>query len=287
MKTLFRVVFVLLVVSSSATAKIQSVGEFRINTDLISGKPVIKDSMLYITAKEAVKEKEEAKDLVFVDIRNKDAYVKANIPGSLNMPVYFIKSQPFLADKTIVLVDTGHSTRQLEKDCKQLLEAGRNVFILDGGLFGLNNKNTPIRLRSLGTPDFSLVPPDSFHTEKNYDHYIIADVSKTRSNESKTLVKQAIHLPVEISPKTSAKVLKKARSDNKSEHKAALIVFNENGQYTYKIKNFFKTSGISTVFYLKNGLNGYGSFCQNLTLLSRPVNERKAYGGKACGTCPK
>jgi rhodanese-related sulfurtransferase len=72
-----------------------------------------------------------------VDVRNQAAFGSAHIPGSLNLPLYAIKTMTFLRPKRLILLNEGHSTRLL------LEEAGRlrqhrfaSVAVLETGLQG-------------------------------------------------------------------------------------------------------------------------------------------------------
>ncbi len=195
-RLLFVISLLLCIVTNTEAGALKTIGGYGINTDLIPRKVIQSDDTLYISAEKVAKEQKQYSDLIIVDIRSAREFTDVHIPGSLNIPPHFIKTKSFLADKTIVLADTGNNTKSVEDTCNALLKAELNVFILDGGIMGLMKNDSVIKIQSIRDLDLSLISPEKFYSEKNYEHYIIADISDIRSDTSIGLIPYGIDSPI-------------------------------------------------------------------------------------------
>jgi hypothetical protein len=64
-------------------------------------------------------------------------YQLYRIPGSLNIPLSFIKTKGFLADKSVVLINNGFKRKPLNNEIDRLKLIGfSDVLILAGGMTG-------------------------------------------------------------------------------------------------------------------------------------------------------
>lgn len=63
---------------------------------------------LMISMDSIVADREKKKEWMLVDIRPTAAFEKLRIPGSLNVPIFAIKTKPFLKKQDLVLVDEGY-----------------------------------------------------------------------------------------------------------------------------------------------------------------------------------
>ena len=52
------------------------------------------------------------------------AFTEAHIPGSINMPLYAVKTKTFLKSVPVVLVNEGFRYAELESECRRLAERG-------------------------------------------------------------------------------------------------------------------------------------------------------------------
>jgi rhodanese-related sulfurtransferase len=84
--------------------------------------------------------------LLLIDVRRSNEFDKFQIPGSLNLPTFSVKSKPYLKGKHIVLVNDGHYVTQLNQECAHLKSLGFNkVEIMSGGLYAWHQAGFPVR----------------------------------------------------------------------------------------------------------------------------------------------
>jgi len=71
---------------------------------------------------------------LLVDIRPREAFERCRIPGSINVPLAFVRTRPFLKAAPLVLVSRGYGQRFMETPCRRLRAAGFDATIMLGGL---------------------------------------------------------------------------------------------------------------------------------------------------------
>ncbi len=107
---------------------------------------------------EAVLQKHKAKeDILLVDVRNSQEFKKFHIPGSMNIPLFALKTKGSLKSKPLVLINEGRSYKDLIAEGSTLSRAGFTVSILEGGLWQWQQKKGPIEGGPLGRQEN---PPD-------------------------------------------------------------------------------------------------------------------------------
>ncbi len=74
-------------------------------------------------------------DVVFVDAREADDFLRGRLAGAINAPVRSIRTKPYLRAQTLVLTDDGADSARLLAAREELRrENFGEVFVLDGGL---------------------------------------------------------------------------------------------------------------------------------------------------------
>lgn len=266
----------------SSTYSGEESNSLSIKPELIAQQRVAKETSIYMTPEDAQKEMQGQKHgMVLIDIRSPSQYSKIHITGSLNIPAHFIKTKAFLDGKVIVLIDSGKNTQFLERQCRELINDGFNAFILDGGIAGLAKNEGPLPLQSFGPVDFSAMTPETFYKEKNYDHYLIIDTSKTRSDLSKEVIPYAVHIPL---PSKNASDKKKVMEHIKAN--TVVIALNTDGTAYQSLKKQFETWQVKPVYYLEGGAQAYAEYLKNVTRSLRPESERRVTG-PGCASCQK
>jgi len=89
---------------------------------------------LYISTESLLNNPDQKKKSILVDVRTKEKFNSFGIPGSINIPLYAIKTKPMLRSQSVVLVNEGFSNHRLEETCKTLRKNGFAASILRGGL---------------------------------------------------------------------------------------------------------------------------------------------------------
>jgi rhodanese-related sulfurtransferase len=125
---------------------------------------------------------QEKQNLVLVDVRDSQAFEQVRIPGSLNIPLFAVKTKAFLKSKPLVLVDEGSHPRQLENACKQLQQAGFDARFLFGGLnawqaWSANVHLLPLQGDVFAQKALNTMPPRALFAEREGKYWLLIDVS--------------------------------------------------------------------------------------------------------------
>jgi len=251
--------------------------------------PYLKDASekdnahLYISMESVLSMLKKKQDILFIDARDRGAFEKFRIPGSIHIPLYALKTKPFLKDKPLVLVSEGYPNFALEQTCKGLRDAGfTKTSILNGGLRYWIQKKGPIEGDAFAQNELSRLPPRDFFAQKDSPEWLVITVSRPAAGLSQALIPGAVHLPFEgNAPKftsaLNAIINSKARSPLLS-----VLVCDERGEKYESIDRAVRKEEICKVFYLKGGMEAYQAFLQQQALLGQPGKEEV----KRCVNCP-
>lgn len=222
--------------------------------------------------------------IVIVDVRNSREFEKARIPGSINIPLHFVKSKAFLKSRTLVLVDGGYTDRQTKETCRVLRNEGFMVSILSGGLISWYRQGGPVNGDLLALNKYKNISPLRFYREKNREDRIIIDVSVKQYAESIKLMPNAKHIPVQVRSQTAVAQVEKSILKQKINPLVPVVIFNRTGEQYGPIESIIKKAGLKNVYFLKGGLQGYQRFLQNLALSRQPRESRIKTTSK-CPSC--
>ena len=270
----------------------------KIHPEMLAKRLKKPDHSLIISAESVLSKIKHKQKIVFVDVRNSTEFERVRIPGSINIPLYFIKSKAFLKLKPLVLVNTGYPYTQLERECKSLRDKGFNASILAGGILSWYRKGGQLKGDILALKSYNKISPRIFFQEKDYAKQIVLDVSKEHTQASKKLIPYATHIPffndsAELDLLVSAPTAESKYNPNFSDFRASAVnkegikyflIFNENGDHYEKIEKAVQKKGLENTFYLKGGLNAYKRFLQHLTL-SRKSGDSRLKRVDKCRNC--
>jgi len=210
-------------------------------------------------------------EILFVDIRNKEAFDRLRIPGSIHVPLYALKTKPFLKDKPLVLVGEGYPNFALEQLCKDVRAAGFNkTSILNGGLRSWIQKKGPIEGDAFAAHEVSRVPPKVFLAQKDAPAWLVITVSDSGTSSSQPLIPGAVPLPLQGGPQKFVSTLKTILSSKPGSPQVSILVCDERGESYESIEIALQQQEIHKVFYLKGGLEAYRAFRQQQSLLAQP-----------------
>ena len=141
---------------------------------------------------------QEQQDLFLVDVREERQFAQVRIPGSLNIPLFAVKTKSFLKTKAVVLVDEGYRPHQLEETCDQLTQAGFEAQFLFGGLNAWRTRSAkeslqrsakeslqrsahvhvlPLQGDVFAQKALNRMPPQALFAEQDGKHWLLLDVS--------------------------------------------------------------------------------------------------------------
>ena len=250
--------------------------------------PYLKDASekdnahLHLSMESVLSMLKKRQEILFVDVRDREAFEKFRIPGSIHIPLYALKTKAFLKDKPLVLVSEGYPNFALEQTCKALRDAGfTKTSILNGGLRYWIQKKGPIEGDAFAQNELSRLSPRDFFAQKDSPEWLVITVSRSAAGSSQPLIPGAVHLPFEgNAPKftsaLNAIINSKARSPLLS-----VLVCDERGEKYESIDRAVRKEEICKVFYLKGGMEAYQAFLQQQALLGQPGKEEV----KRCVNC--
>ena len=229
--------------------------------------------------------KSEKQPVTLIDVREKDRFEKANIPGSINIPLYAVKTKTYLKSTPLILINEGYNYDPLERQCAHLRKAGFQVWILNGGLYGWKQGGGPLNGDHFAQAELNKVPSPIFFTEKAYEEWLIIDIRSSKKAQASSLIPKAIHIPYSKNTAVFTSRLQKAIAPLKINPLRSLIFFNETGEDYNTIEKVIRNAGYKEAFFLKGGLAAYERFVTNLALIKQARDNSKRTI-KRCLNCP-
>jgi len=247
---------------------------------------VKKRNPAYAISIEVVFDKLKEKDPpTIVDVREKEQFEAVSIPGSINIPLFAVKTKTFLKAKPLILVNEGYAYEPLERACAHLRNNGFKAWILDGGLAAWKQKGGPLHGDPFQQPGLNKVPAPVFYTEKAFDNWLIVDMSKSERSQATAMLPQAIHIPLAKNAAAFVSGLKKAVAQRKDNPLLLVMLFDEKGEGYEAIEQPIQEAGMSKVFFLTGGLEAYDRFVKNLAVI-RQAQDNSKQTIKKCINCP-
>jgi rhodanese-related sulfurtransferase len=250
--------------------------------DLLSRKLKSRDSFLLTSVESTLANFSKGK-IFLVDVRRPEEFSLFHIPGSMNIPLHFIRSKSFLKSRPLVLIGAEQNYSPMEAECLRLKKLGFSVTIMDGGLYQWKINNGPIIGDLFAQRSLNELTAKDFYLEKNYDHWLIIDVSAVRSDQSQWLFPYAAHLPLDD---WFLSGLKQLVEKNAETPVLSVLILNQAGDNYDQIKQLLNSFPFKKIYYVQNGVNGYQTFIENMIAYTNPNRKTKKIDGgcKTCGT---
>jgi len=256
-------------------------GSISINPEIRKRNPAFS-----ISVESVLRQLREKQEIILIDVRDGKDFEKFRIPGSINIPVFAVKTKAFLKNKPLVLINEGYNNTKLEKECRRLRDSGcTKVWVMNGGLNFWRQKGGPLQGDVFAQKELNTISPRTFFAERNFEDWLVIDVSESRKPEALYLMPQGIHVPFSSDPTRFRSELKKGVDKHKNHAFLLVLIFNEDGRQYKKIEKVVNQSKIKNVFYLKGGLQGYKKFLQKQALIRQPTDSLKKTLRK-CARCP-
>jgi rhodanese-related sulfurtransferase len=221
----------------------------------------------------------KANKAILIDIRNAKDYGQAWISGSVNIPLSFIKTKKWLQGKSLILVNEGFATLELQRTALALQKEGFEIDILDGGLLAWQQGGQPITGDVFAIKELNRIEAGEAVLEKDNSSYLFIDATAgPGSAVNKTFpAAQRLKKPGDLTLAVKAQQSKDSLS-------AVVLLITDAQPEPQLIKEYSAASPVP-VFYLQDGLVGLSEFDKNQQALHKPLAQRiKTVGG--CPTCP-
>ena len=243
------------------------------------------DQSLIIQPKELEKKIDKKENIHLVDIRQRELFDKSRIPNSINVPLYFIKTKTFLKESLIILIDRGDQYAHMEIEAKKLKELGFDALMLYGGINEWMNQGYPIEGNSEVRNELQEISPPTFFMEKNYDHWLVIDL--TESQDAREILPQSLSIPLSKDASQFIKQMKKAHKQNSSY--PFILLVGKDGKEAEHVESVVLVSSMKNVYFLTGGADGYRKFLVNLAESkdlknARPKKVATSEKKKGCGS---
>ena len=239
-------------------------------------------SQLYVSVESVQSMLKRKQEILFIDVRGKEAFETFRLPGSIRIPLYALKTKAFLKDKALVLVHEGYPDLVLEQTCRELRVAGfAKLSILNGGLRYWQQKNGPIEGDLFAAGEVSRIAPIAFFAHKDSGQWLVITVSSSAVGSAEPPLPGARQLAWEGSPAKFASGLKALIANRANPALLCVLVCDESGVRYEEIERAVQQEQIGKVFYLKGGLESYQAFLEQQAQLRQPRKE----GVQRCATC--
>lgn len=245
----------------------------QIPLELITRESRQYDASFAVSVKTVLYKLKQKLKLTLVDVRRSEEFARLKIPGSINIPLYAIKTKSFLKSSPIIIVNEGYSHRQLEQEGRRLRDMGFSVSILSGGMNAWACKDGPLIGDIFALQHIRQVTPQMFFQEKDFENFMVIDVSPVRSEAGHQIIPDTRHLPDLAQSDTSVAELRKKVAKYSNKPFLSVLIINDTGDRYESIERVMAKEKIPA-FYLKGGLAGYQVYLQNLSLSWQPRESR-------------
>jgi len=256
-----------------------------IPAELLTGTGKKRNPAFAISAESVLRKLREKQDIILIDVRKKAGFEKSRIPGSINIPLFAIKTKAFLKSKPLVVVNEGYNYDELEQECAHLREAGFKVWILNGGLNYWREKGAPLEGDAFAQKALNRIPPRSFFVEKVYENWVVIDVSALKYSQTNPPIPQSISLPYENNEENFIQTLKDTVAKSQHNRFLSVLICSEKGEYYERIEKLVQKTDVTNVFFLEGGLEVYKKFLEQQALI-RQARDSSRKTLKKCATCP-
>ena len=241
------------------------------------------EASLAVSVKTVLYTLKQKQKLTLVDVRRPEEFAGLNIPGSINIPLYAIKTKSFLKSTPIIIVNAGYDHRQLEQEVRRLAERGFKASILVGGLAAWNRKGGRLTGDIFALEDMKNISPKVFFRQKYYENTLVVEISPHRSEASGQLLPYARHLPILDDADGSMPALRQLISKYKNKSFFSVLIFNASGKQYAEAEKILNRMGLNA-FYLQGGFAAYQKYLEDLQLSWKPRGSRIKTAG-SCTPC--
>ena len=221
---------------------------------------------------------------MFIDVRDPLKFQSFRIPGSLNIPLYALKSKPFLKAKPLILVNEGFEVLELKKECIRLKEAGfKDVKILKGGLNAWKENKGKIQGDIFAMKKLNRVSSNLLFKEKKNENLLLINILNPEDTGKPSIFPKAVPISMEETAQFCEKI--KSTIHNHGTASSPVLISNETGENYDHIDRLLKSAGITPLFYLEKGEQGYKRYLSLQAQMGQP-HKRTTKRGHKCATCP-
>jgi rhodanese-related sulfurtransferase len=211
-------------------------------------------------------------ETILIDVREKEDYEKFRIPGSINMPIFAIKTKTYLKAAPIIFVNEGNKNNEMIDACSYLRQMGFRIWYLKGGLNAWKGRDASFTGNSYPYQELNEIFAKDFFAERNSDNWMIIDISTSEHPKTHLFFPGSISIPVNDEKKIVSSIkINLARYSMNSP--PLILIFNNKGEGYQRIAKAIEKTGIQNVFYLRGGIEAYIRFIEEQTIIKRSKSK--------------
>ncbi len=217
---------------------------------------------------------------VVVDVRHQKEFAQFRLQGSLNIPLYELKTKTFFKTKNVVLVNARNHHLLLDT-AGQLHQAGfTQIKVLRGGLRGWQEQGGALEGDFFKARTLDELSARDFQLFKAFGDWMILLLS--RKPDAPEPVFDAGAKVHRIKDITDLKQLVELEPESAGKEDWYILIATEDGQGYRKIRKALDKIKGHTLYYLEGGVQGYAEYVQMQAELHDPQQKKQ----ERCGTCP-
>lgn len=201
------------------------------------------------------------KDFSLVDVRSPAEYDRYRIADSINIPLHLVKTKEFLKKLSVVLVNDGRSTTELEKKCGELKQAGfDHVSVLEGGLFAWYVNKRALEGDPAAQSKLNRMTAEELFEERTASNWSVIDVSTPGKSKDmrRWLPAKVTAIPIKSKGDSVARITSAISQQRKQNPQGRLLLIADDDVAYDRIDARLKKSGIApSVLRLDGGLKAY------------------------------
>jgi rhodanese-related sulfurtransferase len=209
-------------------------------------------------------------EALLIDVRRSDEFQKYQIPGSINLEPFSIKSKSFLKDKRIVLLNEGRYLSQLEALCVRLKAKGfRDVAVMAGGLHAWYQARYPVIGDRLELSKLNQISPAELIASLHERDWKFIELDQSLSSLAELLPPSAI-LEYQANKREFISAINRANKRFAHPDLNGFLVVNEQGDNYRKIERLLQLTDAKNIFYLSGGISAFKRYLHtHSSLMSR------------------
>jgi rhodanese-related sulfurtransferase len=240
---------------------------------------------LFVSAESVLQSLSSSPSTTLVDIRSRDDFQRCRIPGSINIPLSFVKTKAFLKNRRLVLVSRGYGQRFMAAECRRLKAGGFRAAILLGGLCAWQQAGGELAgdLTVLGLP--ATITPRHFFQEKNAPYWLIVDTSPPSEESPPMPFTSAVRIVPTDRAETVLQKLRQAARDRGNDSLLTVLAACSAGETDTRMQKILTKDRSIPVVFLEGGLRNYRAFLtrRNLAIQAGQHRVKAAPGCLPCG----
>lgn len=243
------------------------------------------DPALVISVESLMRRQKTLEAVTLVDVRDHRAFQQCRIPGSINVPLFALRTKKYLASRFVVLVNEGFLYTQMAERCRQLRTAGFLVWMLEGGLAAWSEAGGALEGDHPAQGHLNRISARDLFEERGSSHWVAVDARQSQTSKESVPFSRIIPMGSPENKEELIAALVDYQKQAKGKPPLSFVVFDEDGQHYEYTEKTIKKAGIKHAFYLIDGLAGYKAFMtQSAAVLRKEDPSRRTIG--RCADCP-